>query len=527
VTSRAKVREALEFIQSLIMEDGERWGDLALDWQVEDVLAILRGDLLWFLLNRPRGSSKTTDLGALVLAFLVVLLGAGGRAFGFARDRDQAKLLVNEIEGFVRRTPKLNTIVKVNQLTVTNIETAAVFEAQAADAASAHGLRGELFVVDELARWPETDNARGVWDAVLGSVVKRPDARLVVITAASTLNHWSYTDVLQKVRGDREWHLREQAGPTPWLSPRKLESLRKLLGDAEYERQVLNRWTALDTVPVTREAVEACCREAGALEPQRDRFYVHGVDLSMVSDYTVVATLHREERDGVVVIVVDRLRVWKPTRANPLDNEEVTAYMLTTARRYRGKVMMDIYQGATLHEQLRKQGIAAAEKAEMTPGANNKRALALNRLLQERRLEIPGDNPELVEELASLAFTETTPGVYRMSTVRGGQGHHDRASAISFAALELLDRAGGPRLVLDDDDSVGIVLPEAQLEQYGPIALAQHASRFAGLGDGDVDANVIGGQPSPFVVGPVGPAVEELPSGGQRSPFLAGDGDIT
>lgn len=521
MTSETQVDEAFELISGLIMEDGDRWGDIATDWQVEHVLAVLRGDWLWFFLNLPRGASKTTDLAAIVLAFLLVLLRDGGRAYGFARDRDQAKLLVKEIDGFVRRTPNLDRLVQVSMLTATAVETGAVFEAQEADAASAHGLRAELFIVDEIARWPDSENARGVWAAILGSVMKRADARLVVISAASTLSHWSYTDVLQVARADPAWFVRELSGPTPWLNPARLESLRALLGDAEFDRQVLNRWTELDTVATTREAVEACRRESGALEPVSGRYYVHGVDLSMTNDYTVVATCHREDRDGAEVIVVDRVRTWKPSRANPIDQDEVEAYVLTTARRYRGRVNIDIYQAAGIHQALRKQGIAASEKAEMTAGANSKRALALNRLLQDRRLEIPGDDPELVDELATLAFKETTPGVYRMESTRSGQGHHDRATAISFAALDLLERGAGPQLVVFDDEPVRDPLnrPEDLLADHGVFASATLGVAQINGEPVDVEELPVGGQPSPFAPSGSGAAAEVLPPGAQRSPW--------
>ena len=88
------------------VEDGRRWIDAAHDFQRADVLAVLEDrERPYHWISRPRGGSKTTDAGALALAWL--LTGEpGARYYAAAGDRDQARLLLDAVERFIRLTPE-------------------------------------------------------------------------------------------------------------------------------------------------------------------------------------------------------------------------------------------------------------------------------------------------------------------------------------------------------------------------------------------------------------------------------------
>lgn len=66
--------------------------------------------------------------------------------------------------------------------------------------------------------------------------------------------------------------------------------------------------------------------------------------------------------------------------------------------------------------------------------------MTLHLLLREHRLALP-DDPELLEELATVRLRESTPGVYRLD--HDASGHDDRAVALGLAALGLTERAEG------------------------------------------------------------------------------------
>src|SRR5438067_1695162 len=90
----------------LRLESGERWIEVARDWQLTDALAVLEGERPYSFLTRSRGGSKTTDLAACATADL---LAADGRlrAYWLAADADQGALALDAIAGFVARTPTL------------------------------------------------------------------------------------------------------------------------------------------------------------------------------------------------------------------------------------------------------------------------------------------------------------------------------------------------------------------------------------------------------------------------------------
>lgn len=73
MTSLALVgSDPLGFLASLVLEDGRRWGEAAQPWQWEDAASILdlRGPPNHYM-TRPRGASKTTDVGGVSLATLI------------------------------------------------------------------------------------------------------------------------------------------------------------------------------------------------------------------------------------------------------------------------------------------------------------------------------------------------------------------------------------------------------------------------------------------------------------------------
>ena len=66
--------------------------------------------------------------------------------------------------------------------------------------------------------------------------------------------------------------------------------------------------------------------------------------------------------------------------------------------------------------------------------------MTLHLLLREHRLALP-DDPELLDELATVRLRESTPGTYRLD--HDASGHDDRAVALGLAALALTERAEG------------------------------------------------------------------------------------
>ena len=107
--------EPLDLMAALVLEDGRRWGRAATDVQHADAAAILEetAPTRFHFVTRGRGYSKTTDLAGVALAVLLEQAPAGSKSYALAADQAQARLLLDSIEGFVRRSPALEAAVTV------------------------------------------------------------------------------------------------------------------------------------------------------------------------------------------------------------------------------------------------------------------------------------------------------------------------------------------------------------------------------------------------------------------------------
>ncbi len=324
------------------MDDrGQRWGQLAADFQVEDARAVLEpgdGPRLHFL-TRPRGGSKTTDSAGMALAALLTQLGPFARCYAAAADLEQAQRIVDAGGRLVARTPGLRGAVRVEAGKVT-AASGATLQALAADGPGAYGLLPSFVIVDELAQWPTTRAARTFWTALVSAMAKVPDARLVVLTSAGDPAHWS-AQVREQARSSPAWRLREVPGPVPWLSETALTEQRALLLPSEYARLHENIWTTAEDSLATAEDLAACVTLSGPQEPVPGRRYVIGLDVGLKSDRTVAAVCHAEPlprgpADGPRErVVLDRMAVWSGSRFAPVKLADVEEWLEQAVRSYR------------------------------------------------------------------------------------------------------------------------------------------------------------------------------------------------
>jgi hypothetical protein len=433
---------AVTLLAGLVLEDGRRWGEVATHWQWSDAEAILdpgeHGPRLHFL-TRPRSGSKTTDLAGIVLAALIELIPPGGRAYAVAADKDQARLLMDALAGFVQRTPGLAGIITVDRYRASTAA-GAVLEIIASDAPSAYGLRGHLFVVDEQGVWSTAN--RDVWVAVLSAVPKVPGCRLVVLTSAGDPAHWSYR-VRERAHISPAWRLHEVPGPLPWVSKEALEEQRALLTDSQYARLHLNQWTASEDRLVSVEGLEAAVRLDGPQEARPGVTYRIGVDLGLRHDRTAIAVAHAERAEEAVRgrrIVLDRMVVFEGSKADEVRLGEVEDAILSAWRQYhRPRVRLDPWQGIGLAQRLRRQGVVVEE---WSYSAQRYGAIAqvLFTLLRDGLLDLYPD-AGLLDELANVRLQQTLPGLVRIEHDPGR--HEDRCVALGFAAVPLVEKSGG------------------------------------------------------------------------------------
>lgn len=422
---------ALDLLSGLILEDGRRWGAVATRVQREDAAAVLaeRSSTPYHWQGRSRGYSKTTDLGGVALAALLKLAPPGSKSYAVAADQAQARLLLDSVEGFVRRSPELAALVDVQAWRVSVRESGATLEALAADDTGAWGLRPFLAVLDELAMWGSTGAPRRIFEAVT-SAMPKTGGTLVVATTAGDPAHWSHR-VREHALSDAVWRVSETPGPPPWMAATLIAEQRRRLPESSFQRLFENIWVSGEDRLVATEDLAACIVLDGPLDPVAGADYVIGVDVGLKHDRTVACICHL---DGGVV-TLDRIATWTGTRLRPVKLAEVEAWLVEACDHFRATVVVDPWQAAQLTERLRSRGLSVRE-FPFTAQSVGRIASTLFLLLRERNLRLP-DDPELVDELANVRLRETSPGVMRMDYDAGR--HDDRAIALGIAAHRLVE----------------------------------------------------------------------------------------
>lgn len=473
--------QALGVLAGLVLDDGRQWGAVATPEQWADARAVLDQSAPqrrhW--LGRARGYSKTVDAGGLSIAAMLTQLRPGATAYAAAADRDQARLILDAIRGFVHRTPGLRGVLDVQAYRVLGPR-GITLDILAADGPGAWGLRPDWMIKDEAAQWPDTANAREVDDALMTALPKVPGSRLVVITSAGDPAHWSHADFERALAEPDRWRVSHLDGPAPWMDPAELAAEKRRLMPAIYARLFENRWTSGEDRLTSREVVESLAVLDGPVPPQRGKRYVIGLDVGVTNDRTAAVVAHAERLsdrgydDGLdrwndnrgesgvlsrwraerwgerrpveqategVKVVVDRVAVWAGSRLAPVSLTEVTDWVFQAAVDYGGVVVFDPYQAVQLSQELRAQGVLT-EQFTFSSGSVGRLAATLHRLLREKAMEIPRDQ-ELIDELVNVRLRETSPGVFRLDHDRGK--HDDRAIALALAAHHLLNGTGVER----------------------------------------------------------------------------------
>ncbi len=434
---------ALDLVGGLILESGVQWADVAHPLQVGDAAAVLAPDPShrrhWH--GRPRGWSKTTDAGAYTIgALLSGLIGPRARGFCAAADRDQSGLLVAAIGGLVVRTPGLAGALEVETWKVTARDSGASVVVLASDAASAHGLLSDWWIVDDIAAWDDVPSSVRFYEAISTSWPKSRTSRVTVISTAGSPGGFAERQY-RFARDEPAWRLSEIHAPPPWVDPVEIESERRRLPTSAFLRYWRNEWAQGEDKLLERDDIEACTVLSGPVDYQSGRRYCIGVDLALRNDNAVVMVGHLEGRGPESLVCCDRMDVHTPRRGRDVDLQRVEELIEARSHQYGGAVVMfDPAQAWQMMARLKSRGVRVVEHT-FSASSKSRRTLLLLELVRSHRLRLPvGD--ELVSEMISLRVKELGPGQYRYDHPVGG--HDDRVTALSLVASHLLERPSGP-----------------------------------------------------------------------------------
>lgn len=435
-----RAQTAEDVLSLMVLEDGKRWGQTAVDYQWQNARAILDPEAeprqTWIEL--PRGARKTTDLAGILLAVLYAQAPPMARLYVGASDQDQARELIDAASGLIARTEELEGIFRVGELEITCLRSGASVRALAADA-SAMGKRAWMIVLDEVANWPETRKARRFWGVLTSGNRKIADCRTVVITNAGDPSHWAWKR-RETARTSANWRFASFPGPLPWLTRNDLEVLRENAEtDSEFERLHLNKWTTSEDRLATMEDLKACTVLPGPLQARPGMGYVASLDVGIVNDRTVLAVMHAEETPDGRMVVLDRIERWQGSKAEPVDLADVRDTLISLCREYRAPAVIDPAQAVLLAQETRKAGIQVHEFT-FHAASVGRLALGLHQALRNRRMMLP-DDEFLIKELASVRLRKNSFGVYRLDHDSGL--HDDQAVALALGTHWLVEAAGG------------------------------------------------------------------------------------
>lgn len=430
------------------MADGRPFGTVATDWQKADGLAVLdQGGPLNHWQSYARGGGKSEQAGRVGCVAHMTQAPLGATSFVVAADLEQGNLVLDSVRSFVLHRPELRSALRVEAKRVVflrNGEAVGTLTVVPADQWSAFGLRPWIVIADELANWPSTPNARGVWSAMVSALPKVPGARLLVLTSAGDPAHWSYK-VREQALASGRWRVSEVEGPLPWVSAEALEEQRALLLPSQYERLHLNRWVSGEGALTTPEQVRACVGHNGPLEPEAGRRYAMSLDLGLVRDRSVLTISHTERRDGRLVVVVDRQQVWRGTKDRPVALGDVEQAILLGWRTYGHAVLVvDPWNAALLVQRVRAKGVSVREYSFSVANIG-RLAQVLYRLLRDAALDLDGDDEELISELSRARLVEVQPNVFRLDHHSGE--HDDRVISLALGAHVLTERGEIPAAI--------------------------------------------------------------------------------
>lgn len=294
----------------------------------------------------PRGNRKTTLAGALVM-----LHGKGperkqgGQLLSVASDKNQAKLTFNEVAGMIDPDfafmPNIGNAAKTLDLkrgakirstlsTITFLGSIA-YEALASDAGTAQGRTPSLVIADELHAWTKR-NPRELWAAMKLGAGKVKNSLMVVTTTAGigqdNLAYDVISDARKIARGeiddpatlaiiyeaspDDDWRDEKvwyAANPGLEHGYPDLETLRQEAREAErmpaerakFQRYRLNIWQDASETPfVDMETYDKGNAPFSLSQMEGEPCWL-GVDLSAVSDLTVIVAAWRDGSGGYFV----------------------------------------------------------------------------------------------------------------------------------------------------------------------------------------------------------------------------------
>lgn len=378
-------------------------------------------------LEMGRGSWKSGGLAACAVAECVLFPQTD--VVICASDRDQAKIDLDALDGYLRANPRLGALFTSRDRGDTrHVEGGSRIRVISADVPGAWGLGGThprfRVYCEELSEWRD----EALWGALASATGKARDSQVVIASNAGFDRDRSWQwKIRESARREKWGYLYAPRGPhASWISPAWVAQQRALLPPLIFDRVITNSWTSQSgdfiTAEQWRRCVEPGLRPAGSGSAAR---HFGGLDLGLTRDRTAFAIVHVRGEE----VVLDELLVFEGDRADPVEIAAVERAVFDAYRRYpRLEVLVDPWQAAGTVQKLKKAGRRIG-----TFTFSSRSIAGLSRVLYESVSDASlrvFEDVELEREVLGLMVRETADG-WRFDH-RGG-GYSDRCVALAMA----------------------------------------------------------------------------------------------
>ncbi|HVX14374.1 MAG TPA: terminase large subunit [Pirellulales bacterium] len=379
---------------------------------------------------RPRGHSKSTDIGSMVAwALLSAPRERPVKGVVAAADEDQARIVADAVRRIIRANAWLGGYIDVQRGRIINTHTDSECTIIASDAATSYGLLADFIIADELTYW----RSRELWDSLFSASAKKPTCFLAVLSNAGIIDSWQHALWL-KLQTDPSWFCHSLPGPVAsWISPAALAEQARVLLPIVYQRVWLNIWVRGIGDAISLDDITASITQAGPMLGDEPGFYFGGgIDLSSKRDHSAVCILAANPHSGRVRLAY--CESWKPRADGTVDVIGVQNAVIRCHYRYaRCGFLIDPAEGGHLMLQhLRILGITMAEKSFSSQPNLNQMATSIVQGFRDRKIDLY-DDPDLIADLGRLNIQDRAFGV-KLAAPRDKQhGHADRAFALAIA----------------------------------------------------------------------------------------------
>jgi hypothetical protein len=279
-------------MQCRVLDDGRLYGEAFEPWQEEFLFVpISQGKNAYIEL--PRGHDKTGAVAWISIEWLI--FGDPEQSIIVAAaDKEQAQILLTDLDAQVRRVPALQKMLKVKTYEVVFPEKHSRLKVIPADAGSSYGLKPTRLIIEELHAWAGS-SAVELKDSLWGSIAKRR-AQVVVITNAGTGRDWKwqFREAFRAEAGEdpERWHFYSAPGWVAKFSEKEKRRLELGMHPLSRRRFIENEWL--------EEAEGAFCTTAQAwdcvvnYDPMaiaRPPLVAQGIDLGLTHDAAVVSVV--------------------------------------------------------------------------------------------------------------------------------------------------------------------------------------------------------------------------------------------